>query len=152
MSKARKSDLRVVLAVTLVSLALLAGAKASEPSIVGDWYEEATYGGGTTLALSHFRGDGTFTVIFRKCLKPAMLESTDTGTWTYVNGRLRMTTQTTNGFWTFDIEDYQTLSNDGKVWVYKSISGSAVQEYGTVTFRDIRVTHDSKMTGCDLTS
>jgi hypothetical protein len=63
-----------------------------------------------------------------------------------------MITQASNGIWTMDIEDYQTISNDGKVWVYKSIAGDAFQEFGQITFRDLKVVPTSTMSGCDLTS
>lgn len=135
-----------------VFLALATTAQAAETSIVGDWYEEATYGGATTIALSHFRPDGTFSVTFHKCLKPQAIEHVDTGTWTYEGGKLRMITEASNGIWTMDIEDYQTISNNGKVWVYKSIAGDAFQEFGQITFHDLKVTPTSTMSGCDLTS
>lgn len=136
------------LAAFLVSSA----AQAAEKSIVGDWYEEATYGGYRTISIAHFRADGTFTVEFRKCLQPGELDSTDAGTWTYTGGALRMITQTRDGFWTFDIEDYQTSSNNSQVWVYKSTSGAAIEKYGQIVFKDVRVTPTSKVPTCDLNS
>ena len=141
-------------AVVLVIVALLIPnvAFAVQQSIVGNWYEEATYGGYRTISIGHFRPDGTFTVEFRKCLRPGEMDDVDTGTWTYGNGNLRMITQVRDGFWVLDIEDYQTISNDGRTWIYKSTSGSAVDRYGHITFHDIRVTPDSKVPGCDLSS
>ena len=127
-------------------------AHAAEPSIVGDWAEDENYGGKRTIALGHFHADGTFSVDFRTCLKQGSLDRTDTGHWFYANGKLRMTTETQGGFWTYDIEDYQTLSNNGRLWIYKSVSGEAFQQYGQITFHDVRVTPDSKAPSCDLTS
>lgn len=136
----------------LAAFMMSGAAQAAEKSIVGDWYEEATYGGYRTISIAHFRADGTFTVEFRKCLRPGELDNTDTGTWTYGGGALRMITQTRDGFWTFDIEDYRTSSNDGQVWVYKSVSGPAVEKYGQIVFKDVRVTPTSKVPTCDLNS
>ncbi|HWA31197.1 MAG TPA: hypothetical protein VG867_08860 [Rhizomicrobium sp.] len=136
----------------LLALLIPQAALAVQQSIVGDWYEEAEYGGYRTISIGHFRADGTFTVEFRRCLRPGEMDDTDTGSWTYANGDLRMTTQTRDGFWVFDIEDYQTVSNDGRSWIYKSVSGSAVERYGRIVFHDIRVTPDSKVPSCDLTS
>ena len=136
----------------LAAFLMSGAARAAGNSIVGNWYEEATYGGYRTISIAHFHGDGTFTVEFRRCLHPGELDSTDTGTFTYAGGTLRMITQTRNGFWTFDIEDYRTSSNDGQVWVYKSVSGPGVEQYGHLVFRDVRVTPASKVPSCDLNS
>lgn len=138
--------------VFLAALLVSGAAQAAQKSIVGDWYEEATYGGYRTISIAHFRADGTFIVEFRKCLQPGELDSTDTGTWTYSGDALRMITQTRDGFWTFDIEDYQTSSNDGRIWVYKSVSGPAIEKYGRIVFKDVRVTPASKVPSCDLNS
>jgi hypothetical protein len=142
--------MRILLLVPFLLCA--SAAQAAETSIVGDWYEEATYGGATTIALSHFHADGTFSVTFHKCAKPQAIEHVDTGTWTYEGGKLRMITQVSNSIWTMDIEDYQTISNNGKVWIYKSTGGDAFSEYGQVMFRDLKVAPASTMSGCDLTS
>ena len=144
--------MRLGYAVLFASAVALSTGHAAEQSIVGDWYEDENYGGQRTIAVGHFKEDGSFSVEFRTCLKQGSLDHTDTGHWTYANGRLRMTTEANNGFWTYEIEDYQTLSNDGHVWIYKSMAGPAFQQYGTVTFHDVRVTPDSKAPSCDLTS
>jgi hypothetical protein len=138
--------------LTLIGALLVSPAHAAAPSIVGDWFEDETYGGQRTIAVGHFKPDGTFTVDFRTCLKKAVIDHTETGTWTYAGGKLEMTTQTNNGFWVYDIEDYQTVSNDGHLWIYKSTYGSGFQEYGQITFRDVRVEPGSKPPDCDLTS
>jgi hypothetical protein len=144
--------LRAACFALIAGLLASQGAQAAEASIVGDWFEEAVYGGYRTISISHFRADGTFTVEFRKCLVPGELDNTDTGHWTYANGQLRMITEARDGFWTLDIEDYQTQSNDGTVWVYKSTAGPAVQTYGHIVFKDVRVTPSSKVPTCDLSS
>ncbi|HEY8947505.1 MAG TPA: hypothetical protein VIM56_01330 [Rhizomicrobium sp.] len=139
--------------VALLAFLVSSGtAHAAEKSIVGDWYEEATYGGYRTISIAHFHADGTFVAEFRKCLQPGELDNTDTGHYTYVNGHLRMITETRDGFWTLDIEDYQTTANDGLTWTYDSTSGSAVDRYGHLHFRDVRVTPTSKVPSCDLNS
>ncbi|HEY2034086.1 MAG TPA: hypothetical protein VGH02_10415 [Rhizomicrobium sp.] len=138
--------------VFLAALLLSGPAQAAEKPIVGDWYEEATYGGYRTISIGHFHADGTFTVEFRKCLQPGELDNTDTGHYTYENGHLRMITEARDGFWTLDIEGYQTSSNDGQMWIYKSTSGDAVAKYGPILFKDVRVTPTSKVPTCDLNS
>ena len=79
--------------VFLAALLLSGAAHAAEKPILGDWYEEATYGGYRTISIAHFRADGTFTAEFRKCLQPGELDNTDTGHYTYENGHLRMITE-----------------------------------------------------------
>jgi hypothetical protein len=144
--------MRVAAALYLASLLVGSAAHAATPSIVGDWFEDETYGGQRTIAVGHFKADGSFAVDFRTCLKKGFLDHTEAGTWTYTGGKLEMTTQTNNGFWVYDINDYQTVSNDGHLWVYKSSAGPGFQEYGPVTFRDVRVGAGSKPPTCDLMS
>jgi hypothetical protein len=138
--------------VLIAALLLSGAAQAAKKSIVGDWYEEATYGGYRHISISHFRADGTFTVEFRKCLNPGEMDNTDTGHYTYESGHLRMITETRDGLWTMDIEDYQTSSNDGRVWIYDSTSGPAVDHYGHIHFKDVHVTPASRVPSCDLSS
>ncbi len=133
-------------------LLLSGAAHAAESSIVGDWYEDETYDGHRNQALAHFHADGSFTVQFRECYKTGALDRVDTGHYAYSGGMLRMTTETHDGFWVYVIDDYKTLSNDGRKWIYKSVAGLGFQQYGSITFHDIRVTPDSKMPACDLTS
>lgn len=104
------------------------------------------------MALAHFRADGSFTVEFRECVKPQTTDHVDTGHYTYDGSRLRMTTETQNGFWTMNIDDYLTSKNDGHMWVYKSVAGPGFRDFGQVTFHDVRVTPTSKMPECDLSS
>ena len=136
----------------LIGILFASIAHAATPSIVGDWFEDETYGGQRTIAVGHFKPDGSFSVDFRECLKKGFLDHTETGTWTYSGGTLRMTTQTNHGFWVYDIEDYQTLSNDGHLWVYKSTAGTEFHQYGQITFHDVRVEPGSKPPTCDLLS
>jgi hypothetical protein len=144
--------MRLLIPAFFLCVVLPAAAQATEMSVVGDWYEDTVYGGERTIAVGHFKSDGSFSVDFRRCLKQGELQHTDTGHWVYANGKLRMTTEASNGFWIFDIEDYETISNDGRIWVYKSVAGPGFRQYGPVQFRDIRVTPDSKAPSCDLTS
>jgi hypothetical protein len=136
----------------LAGALLISSAHAATPSIVGDWFEDESYGGQRTIAVGHFKPDGTFSVDFRTCLKKGFLDHTETGSWTYSGGRLEMMTQTSNGMWVSDIEDYQTVSNDGHLWVYKSTGGPGFQDYGQIAFRDVRVEPGSKPPDCALTS
>jgi hypothetical protein len=136
----------------LAALLLSVTAHALQQPIVGDWYEEAVYGGYRTISIAHFRADGTFVAEFRKCLQPGEFDNTDTGHYNYENGKLRMITEARDGIWTLDIEDYQTISNDGRIWIYKSTAGPAVEKYGHLLFKDVRVTPSSKVPSCDLSS
>jgi hypothetical protein len=136
----------------LVSALVVSAAHAATPSIAGDWFEDETYGGQRTIAVGHFKADGNFSVDFRVCLKKGFLDHTETGFWTYSGGKLTMTTQTNKGMWVNDTEEYQTVSNDGHLWIYKSTAGSGFQDYGQVTFRDVRVEPGSKPPTCDLLS
>jgi hypothetical protein len=145
--------MRVAAAFLYFTCALaVSSARAAEPSIVGDWFEDETYGGQRTIAVGHFKPDGTFSVDFRTCLKKGVIDHTETGQWTYSGGRLQMMTQTNNGLWVSDVEDYQTVSNNGQLWIYKSVAGESFQELGQVTFHDARVEAGSKPPTCDLTS
>jgi hypothetical protein len=145
--------MRLAAVLYLMSAVVISSAHAATPSIVGDWFEDETYGGERTIAVGHFKADGSFSVDFRTCLKKGFLDHTETGTWSYEDGRLQMMTQTNNGMWvSADIEDYQTISNDGRLWIYKSTAGERFQELGEVKFHDVRVEPGSKPPDCALMS
>lgn len=144
--------MRARAAFLLASALAVSSAHAATPSIVGDWLEDETYGGGRTIALGHFKADGSFFVDFRECVTPKPIDHTETGTWTYAGGKLEMTTTLDNSFLSYDVEDYQTVSNNGRLWIYKSTAGPRFERYGPVTFHDERVDPGSKPPSCDLTS
>jgi hypothetical protein len=129
---------------------LLPAAQAAQDSIVGVWYEDVTYGGSRVISVWDIKPDGTFTSVYRRCLPEGESSTSSTGTWTSVNGRTRTVTQG-NGAWPV-IDEYQTESNDGHIWVYRGAAGNGFEKYGPVRFRDIRVGPDSKLPTCDLTS
>lgn len=147
-----RETIRRAVVTFIVWIGHATAAQAAETSIIGDWFEDEFYGGQRTIAVAHFVGDGTFSVDFRTCLKPGFLDHTETGHYTYSGGALHMTTETNNGFWTYSIEEYRTISNTGKLWIYKSVAGDNFKAFGEVTFHDVRVGAGSKPPTCDLTS
>jgi len=141
------------IAIAMLTGVLLASlAHAAQSSIVGDWYEEAVYGGSRTISVLHIKADGSFSAVYRTCLKHGELDNTDSGRWTEQNGKIRMMTDMANGVMSFAIDDYETKSNDGHIWVYQGVAGEGFAKYGPVTFRDVRVTADSKVPSCDVVS
>lgn len=122
---------------------LLIAAAAAEPSIVGVWYEEADYGGSHVISIMTIRADGTYNAVYRRCLDQGALDSSSAGRWTYANRKLTMVEG--NG----RADEYQTESNDGRVWVYRGAAGPGFEKFGAVRFRDTRVGADSRLPTCD---
>ena len=144
----RRAAARATAAAGL-ALFLVAAAAPAEKSIVGVWYEDLTYGGARVISVWNIKSDGTFTSLYRRCLQKGESDSADFGEWTYANGRLR--TKSLASGWPV-LNEYQTQSNDGHIWVYRGVAGDGFQKYGAVQFRDIRVGPDSKLPTCDLSS
>lgn len=136
----------------LLGMLAAAQAHAAEPSIVGVWYEDVIYGGSRQISIWVIKPDGTFTSLFRHCLPPPQEEtdSTASGRWTYANGRVR-TMETSAAGWPI-VNEYQTESNDGHIWVYRGVAGDGYMRYGAVRFRDVKVEPGSKLPTCDLSS
>ncbi len=135
----------------ILATALLLGgaAAAAEQSVVGTWYEDVTYGGARVISVWTLRADGTFTGLYRHCLEHGERDTASQGHWTYANGRLR--TREESGYWPI-VDEYQTVSNDGHVWVYDGVAGPDFVAYGRVRFRDLKVEPGSRVPTCDLSS
>ncbi len=140
--------MRVAYAVLLAGLFSLSASQATQPTIVGDWFEETVYGGSRVIALLHIKPDGTFQGEYRTCLPHGAEDSTDAGQWNYADGGTRWITKTLDGV----VDKYQIESNDGRMWIYVGAAGAGFARYGAVRFKDVRVTAGSKMPNCDLTS
>jgi hypothetical protein len=137
-------------AFVIVLLAMPA-AQAAETSIVGDWYEEATYGGSRVISILRIKADGTYVGAYRRCAAGGPIDSISEGHWTVQGKRVRMTTRSRFGgadVW----DDYETVSNDGRVWIYRAVAGNGFNTFGAVTFRDVKVTAESKLPTCDTIS
>jgi len=119
---------------------------------IGYWYEEAHYGGQRVLELLHIKPDGTFSSHHRICIPHHPEEDDNSGYWSYESGKMRLTTTRIDGLPTYSADNYLTESYDGQIWAYRAIGGDAYKIYGPVRFRDVRVTADSKLPACDLTS
>jgi hypothetical protein len=142
--------MRAVLGL-LFALLFVPAALAAEASIVGDWYEEVTYGGSRVISILRIRPDGTYTGVYRRCAEQGPVDSVTEGRWSYQNRRLRMTSRrplSVAEIW----DEYETESNDGRIWVYRGVAGNGFSQYGAVKFRDVRITPDSKLPACDTIS
>ena len=138
------------LAGAIVCLLLAGGAAAAEQSIVGVWYEDVTYGGSRVISVLEINPDGTYQSVHRRCLNPGEQDTADAGHWTYANGHLRLSAMGNDG-WPV-VDEYQTESIDGRVWVYRGVAGHGFQLYGPVKFRDLKVVPGAKLPSCDLSS
>lgn len=127
-------------------------ADKTDKSPVGYWYEEAHYGGARVLELMHIKPDGTFSAQHRICHPHRSEENTNSGYWSYENGKMRITITRVDDLPTYSADDYLTQSYNGQIWAYRSVGGDGFKEFGPVNFRDVRVAADSKLPACDLTS
>jgi hypothetical protein len=132
-------------------LQFMPAALGADASIVGDWYEEVTYGGSRVISILRIRPDGSYTGVYRRCAQEGPVDTVSEGRWTYHSRRLRMTVQSRSGgpdVW----DEYETESNDGRVWIYRGVAGNGFSQYGAVKFRDVRITPESKLPTCDTIS
>jgi hypothetical protein len=98
----------------------------------------------------NIKGDGTYESVYRRCLPQGEDDSNAAGRWTYVNGRIK-TVSATSAL-SYVVNEYETQSNDGRIWVYRAVSGDGYNTYGPVTFRDTRVQQGAKLPTCDTSS
>ena len=137
-------------AAALTAGAVHAAASAShEQSIVGTWYEDVNYGGQRVISVWTLKPDGTFDGLYRHCLEHGEEDTRSTGHWTYAEGHLRTVTE--GGYWPV-VDEYDTESNDGHIWIYKGAAGSNFLLYGAVRFRDIKVEPGSTVPACQTIS
>jgi hypothetical protein len=136
-------------ALGLFALAALLSAQAAHADnlVLGSWYEDMKQRGYRTISIMRLHGDGTFSAEFRTCLPQGALDEIYKGHWSYANGQLVWRKESYNGAPMHLDEVYQTLSIDKRIWDYRLIKGGP-----PISFHDVRVTADSKMPGCDITS
>lgn len=143
--------MRALFAIAFAFVTASAVAADTQRSIVGVWYEEANYGGSRVISVWDLKADGSYESVYRRCLpQGGEADSASSGRWTYVNGRIKTVSPTAQ--LTYVVNEYQTESNDGRIWVYRAISGDGYDTYGPVTFRDTRVQAGAKLPTCDTTS
>jgi hypothetical protein len=135
-------------------LVLLTGATSAfgmdmTGSIVGNWFDERT---GKVLSIEHFRRDGSFSIEFRECLTTGARDHVESGHWSFSGSRLKMTTESV---WERPVRltaELETLSNNGTIWVRRIVGGDALRVFGAGTSQSVRVSDDSGLPGCQLTS
>lgn len=138
------------LAAIVLALACVAAAPAAQQSVVGVWYEEANYGGSRVISVWDIKADGTYISVYRRCRPEGEEDSRQEGHWTYANGKMRTVAGTAS--LSYFVNEYETVSNDGRVWVYRATSGDGFNTWGPVTFRDLKVQPGARLPTCDTTS
>ncbi len=130
----------VVLVLALA--APVSGAKL--PIMVGNWYGERQPDSTNVIWLAHIQPDGRFSAEFRNCDRNAPGGQVISGTWTYKDGLWDLDTLLVNGVPVNELNQYKTVSYDGRRHVYRHLQTGFV-------FSAIRVGEDFKLGPCDLT-
>lgn len=144
--------IRLAVTAACCSMFLAATAFPSPQQIIGVWYEESWHRGPRIISTATIRADGTVTALFRTCTPQGQgIDTFWQGRWTYANGLLRIAILNSAGQVT-GVDEYQTESFDGRIWVYRLISGPGFNRVGPVRFRDTRVTAESRLPTCQTVS
>lgn len=139
--------------LVLASLAAAAapGAKVAMPdatSVVGYWYGES----GHVIQIEHYSPDGTFSIDFRECLPWGTVDHNESGHWRFSGSNFDMTTESIRGRAVYLTSEETTVAYDQATWTRRVNGGDALRVFGPVTSKAVRVTADSKLPGCDLSS
>jgi|SRR5579871_1001716 len=135
--------LALLLVVPVAARAVVADARGQ--FLVGHWYGEEQPEDPNVFWLASFWPDGRFEAMFRTCHKDKAVDERDDGTWTYRNGVARVTSTRVDGHPILAIEDYRTLSYDGRKHVYRHLRTNFV-------FTAVRVAADFTLPSCALSS
>lgn len=133
--------------ILLFAAGLMAQAARADASIVGYWYEDTKQSNVRTISILHLGPDGRFDAQFRLCTKDGARDTRKYGRWTYEKGMLSLHGEVQDGVIVAFEELYRTIKIDEHIWDYHGIVGGPPTD-----FHDVRVTPDSKMPSCDLTS
>ena len=140
-------------AAIVISLAANASELIVAKTIVGHWFSESTYKYGRILAIEHLNPDGSFSTEFRECFDAGgSKDHVESGHWTVSGGRLKQVTEAVAAGRVHLTAEYDTKSIDTYVWNMQTVGGDALQVFGPETFREVRVSADSKLPGCMMTS
>jgi hypothetical protein len=120
---------------------------------VGYWYAEDQYPNGRVFALEHLEADGSFRTEFRECFSlGGSKDHTEAGHWKLSRDRLSIVTEAVGEKTVHLSGDYETISMNASTWDLHTVGGDALRVFGPATFRKVRVTADSKLPSCELTS
>lgn len=113
--------------------------------VIGTWYGEEQPKDPNVFWLARFFSDGRFRALFRTCHGKETLDEDDSGTWTFRDNVLEVTSKLVNGHAILQAERYHTLSYDGRKHVYR-------HERTGFVFTAIRVRDDYELPACGLSS
>ena len=113
--------------------------------VVGTWYGEEQPKDPNVFWLARFFSDGRFHALFRTCHGKETFDEDDSGTWTFRDNVLEVTSKLVNGHTILQTERYHTLSYDGRKHVYR-------HERTGFVFTAIRVHDDYELPACGLSS
>ncbi len=145
----------VITAVSFLGFSSFGCALASVTSdaAVGHWYSEDHYPHGRIFVIEYLEADGSFRTEFRECFSMGgSRDHTESGHWTLSSDRLSMVTEAIADKPVHLSGEYATISMNASTWDLHTVGGDALRVFGPATFRKVRVTADSKLPGCELTS
>ena len=91
---------------------------SAAPYVVGDWYGQGQPNDKSNMWLDHLRPDGAFNGQYRTCLKGKASDTVQSGTWSLTGDSLTISILTVDGFFQPRNDVYQTMTHDGRHWVY----------------------------------
>ncbi|HXM00836.1 MAG TPA: hypothetical protein VN932_12975 [Rhizomicrobium sp.] len=140
-------------AAVLAALLLCAApANAAGKFPIGDWYGEGQPGDPNYHWLAHYKPGGVFEIVFRHCISGKALDDNEGGTWSYENGRDRISTLHIEGEATHYVDDYETISNTGRVWKYRMVASLNADAPIGFVFTAVRVDASFVLPQCDMSS
>jgi len=130
----------------------LSASLMDSKTLVGDWYGEGQPNSPQVMFLVHEYAGGTFTIEFRDCSSGRAVDHVESGDWSYADDKETVVTEALNGRKAHFVDQYLTVSYDGRNRRYQLIaSDSLASEIGFV-FSAVRVDKSFTLSDCKLTS
>jgi hypothetical protein len=139
----------------LAASATNAGPSLSPELLAGYWYSEFdsdVFPHSHVFSLMHRRPDGSFDAEFLICSPTHTLDQLETGHWRVSGNQLFSTLESIQGEPADGTTVYDPVEVGNAALVLRISGGDAYKHGGAKEFREVRVSADSKLPGCSVTS
>lgn len=139
--------------VLAVAFAVFAGDAVGDTlSPIGDWYGEIHSRKESVFEITHYKSDGSFFTEYRECWVGGSRDHIELGHWTFDDMHLNETTEMISGRSVYLITSLRIVEDDNNSWTTRIDGGDAIKIMGPREEKEVRVTSDSKLPGCNAVS
>ncbi|HEX3809916.1 MAG TPA: hypothetical protein VHW02_09465 [Rhizomicrobium sp.] len=140
------------MALAAMLIATQAAAVPAGNFPLGDWYMEKHGKAFSLYSVDRIYANGAWVSEFLECFAGKSRTHVESGTWVYKDSHLTLTTSLIGGVYKVRVEHYDILSHDQYRFAATTVGNDKFWFTPSQSFTETRVSHSSKLPGCDPVS